>query len=380
MRFALPFALLLATAAPAATPFEPADLYRISMVDAVATAPSGKQVLFSRASFDIQTDRRVTEWWLAAINGINVSQRLLIGAGTAARSPAWSPDGSRIAYVAPFAGKPQLWVMALADGVGRPITSGTIAPGAPIWSPDGQSIAFVARVEVPAPKVAGMPAKPDGATWAPEPKLITDYSWRTNDGGYIKPGADHLFVVPASGGTPKQLTSGSSDQISGDPSWAPDGQSLVYAAQLRPGNEAMANESDLYRISATGGAPERLTAIDSSESQPKISPDGKQLAWIGALKTSKFYAQPGLWVRSLTGGTPVQLAATLDRPITRAEWAADGKSLLAIYNDAGMQRVAHIPLAGGTPQMKIPAVGGTRLYLPSSGGDWSCAAATCAFT
>ncbi len=229
-------------------------------------------------------------------------------------------------------------------------------------------------------RAAGMPAKPDGATWAPEPKLITDYSWRTNDGGYIKPGADHLFVVPASGGTPKQLTSGSSDQISGDPSWAPDGQSLVYAAQLRPGNEAMANESDLYRISATGGAPERLTAIDSSESQPKISPDGKQLAWIGALKTSKFYAQPGLWVRSLTGGTPVQLAATLDRPITRAEWAADGKSLLAIYNDAGMQRVAHIPLAGGTPQMKIPAVGGTRLYLPSSGGDWSCAAATCAFT
>ncbi|MEI6485249.1 MAG: S9 family peptidase [Sphingomonadales bacterium] len=371
MKTAIFAALLLAgTAAAAATPFEPTDIYRISMTDAVAVSPDGGNILFTRMQFDIQTDRRTAEWWVAKIAPNGLDKRLLIGAQAGAAGAVWAPDGKRIAYVAPFAGKPQIWVMDVSEGVGRPLTSGTLAPQGLAWSPDGSRIAFTARVETTPPSIAGMPAKPAGATWAPEPRVVTDFRWRTNDGGWIKAGADQLFVVAVGGGTPTQLTKGDSDQIEGGASWAPDGQSLIYSAAVRPGNDAIAGETDVYRINASGGAPERLTSIDGSEAGAELAPDGQTLAWVGQPKTTKFYSQPALFVRR-AGGEPVNLTAALDRPVSGFHWAKDGKSLLVSYGDAGLVRVASIPVSGGPARIVVPAIGSTRLYLPSSGGAWS---------
>ena len=376
--------LLASTAAIAApAPVEPADLYRISMTDTVAVSPDGAHVLFSRMQFDIQTDRRTTEWWLARVGKDGLDRRLLIPAQASASGLAWAPDGKRIAWVAPYLGKPQLWVMDVAEGIGKPITSGGIAPRAPVWSPDGTRIAFTARVEAPMPKVPGMPEKPAGANWAPEPRVITGWQWRTNDGGYIKAGADQLFVIDVAAGngtTPVQLTKGEDDQIEGGAQWAPDGQSLLYAAAVRPGNDRIAGETDLYRISASGGTPERLTSIDGGERNPRLSPDGRTLAWTGCPRTTKFYCQPGLWLRPLAGGTPVNLTAALDRPVQDYRWAADGRSLAVFYGDAGVTRVASLPVGGGAAKILVPEIGGTRLYLPSSGGDWDEGGGVHAFT
>ena len=80
MKIALLAACLLAsTAAIAATPFEAADIYRISMTDDVEVSPDGAHVLFTRMQFDIQTDRRITEWWLATVGKSDLDKRLLIG-------------------------------------------------------------------------------------------------------------------------------------------------------------------------------------------------------------------------------------------------------------------------------------------------------------
>ena len=381
MKIALLAACLLAsTAAIAATPFEAADIYRISMTDDVEVSPDGAHVLFTRMQFDIQTDRRVTEWWLATVGKSGLDKRLLIGGAAGASGAVWAPDGKRIAYVAPYLGKPQIWVMDVTEGVGKPITSGSVAPRGLEWSPDGSRIAFNARVEALMPKVPGMPEKPAGATWAPDPRVISDWQYRTNEGGYIKAGADQLFVVAASGGTPTQLTKGNSDQIEGGAHWAPDGQSLVYAAAIRPGNDRIAGESDLYRVAASGGMPERLTSIDGGEQDAKVSPDGQWLAWIGQPKATKFYAQPGLWLRKVSGGEPVHVTAALDRPVGGFEWAKDGKSLHVVYGDVGLTKVASIPVNGGAAKTIVPAIGGTRLYLPSSGGDWSMGGDVHAFT
>lgn len=376
--------LLASTAAIAATPVEPLDLYRISMTDAVDVSPDGAHVLFTRMQFDIQTDRRNTEWWLAKVGSKGLERRLLIPSQVGASGLAWAPDGKRIAYVAAYLGKPQLWVMDVEEGVGKPITSGGIAPRAPVWSPDGTRIAFTARVEAPMPKVPGMPEKPAGATWAPDPRVIADWQWRTNDGGYIKAGADHLFVMPAArdagGGTPTQLTKGDADQIEGGAEWAPDGQSLLYAAAVRANNDRNAGESDLYRIAAAGGAPQRLTEIDGSERGPQLSRDGRLLAWVGCPKTTKFYCQPALWQRPVGGGEPVNLTAALDRPVQDFRWSPDGKALHVLYADAGVTRVAALPAGGGKPRILLPEIGGTRLYLPSSGGAWDEGNGVHAFT
>ncbi len=324
---------LLAGAAPlyAASPVEPMDLYRISQVNTVKVSPDGKHVLFSRNYADLATDTRKNEIWLGRLDGDRFTRQLLIPASASAGGFAWSPDGTRIAYIAPWLSKPQIWIMKLSDGIANVLTTGKVGPNFLRWSPDGRRIAFGGRVEAPPRKITGMPEKPEGATWAPPPKIISDFSWRADGEGFFTAGADHLFIVEAGGGTPVQLTS-------------------------------------------TKGV----------ETDPQLSPDGGTLAYAGTLDTPGFYAQDDLWVMPAGGGAAVNLTKALDRPIMHYSWADDGRGLYAQYNDAGLTRVAYIPKSGlksaADARIVIPEVGGTRLYLPSSGGAFSYGGGTFAYT
>jgi len=377
---ALVVALITAPLAAAPAKFEPADLYRLSMVTDPKVAPDGERILFTRTSFDIQTDSRQGEVWLATLKGKSLDKRLLIGAGAKASRVEWSPDGTRIAYVAPWLGKPQLWVMTPGDGVGRVVTSGKTGPGGFAWSPDGKRIAFVARVEATPRKIAGMPDKPEGATWAPPAKLITDFNYRSDSSGYATAGADQLFVVSAEGGAATQLTKGDFDQV-GDAavSWTKDGGAILFSAMHDADRDLRARESDLFSVPSTGGAVTQLTRTRGSEANPRVSPDGRMLAFTGALDTPTFYAQDDVWVMPLAGGAARNLTRTLDRPINAYSWSSDGRGLHAFYNDAGVTRVAFVPLNGGNPRVVVAEVGGTRLYLPSSGGSFSEGGGTFAY-
>ncbi|TRW18283.1 prolyl oligopeptidase family serine peptidase [Glacieibacterium frigidum] len=373
-------ALIATPLAAAPAKFEPADLYRLSMVTDPKVAPDGERILFTRASFDIQTDSRQGEIWLATLGGKTLDKRLLIGAAARASRVEWSPDGSAIAYIAPWLGKPQLWVMKLSDGVGRVVTTGKNGPGGFAWSPDGSRIAFVARVEAPPRRIAGMPDKPEGATWAAAPKLITDFSYRSDSSGYATAGADQLFVVPAAGGAATQLTKGDFDQVGDDAvAWTKDSASILFSAMHDADRDLRARESDLFSVPAAGGAVTQLTRTRGSESNPKVSPDGRSIAFTGALDTPTFYAQDDVWVMPAGGGEARNLTRSLDRPIISYSWSGDGRGVHALYNDRGVTRVAFVPLDGGKPRVVVNEVGGTRLYLPSSGGSFSEAAGTFAY-
>ncbi|MFQ3595832.1 MAG: S9 family peptidase, partial [Sphingomonadaceae bacterium] len=163
-------AVALAVPAAAQTAFEPADIYRLQWVSDPVVASDGRRVLFTRARFDEATDRRQAALWLAHLDaeGRVVDQRLLVPESAGPRAAGFSPDGSRIAYVAQHMGRPQLFVMTLADPVGRLLTTGDVPPEAPVWSPDGRRIAFVGKVPSLPLMVTGLPDRPKGAERAPE--------------------------------------------------------------------------------------------------------------------------------------------------------------------------------------------------------------------
>jgi dipeptidyl aminopeptidase/acylaminoacyl peptidase len=375
-------AIVIAVPAAAQNPsvVEPADLYRLSMVEAPEISPDGRRIVFSRIWFDIGSDRRVRDLWLAETGPRGLSDRRLLVGG--AGSPAiWSPDGSRIAYVAPLAGKPQLFVMQLSEGVGRPITSGKLAPAGFKWSPDGRSIAFVAQVDSEPVKPKGMPAKPEGASWAPDARVTTSFRYRLNDGGYVTPGFRHLFVISADGGAARQITKGDIDHVDaqGSISWAANGEALVVVANRRPDADLRGREADLWLI-PLNGEPRQLTNSEGVEAEPQVSPDGRWVAFTGHPERPSFYAQPDLWVMPAAGGAPRNLTAAFDRPLGSPVWAEDGRSIYALYNEAGVTRVGRFPLDGGKPTTVVREVGGTRLYLPSAGGSFSAAKGVVAYT
>ncbi len=383
MKLAVLAALLLAAPTSAATPYEAGDIFRLSQVENPQLSPDGKQVLFMRTYADIATDRRMGELWVMTVGG---DKRLLIGGQAGAGSAKWSPDGTRIAYIAPVAGKPQIHVMRLSEGIGRPITTGKATPGQIAWSPDGQSIAYAAQVDAKPSTFSGMPAKPDGATWAPDARVVTTFRYRLNDGGYQVPGFRHLFVVGIDGGAPRQITQGEYHHIDADSPivWTPDGKSLVVAALIRPDADLKGRDSDLFVFPVSGGEPRQLTKTDGVESEPAVSPDGKWVAYTGAPDKQAFYVRPDLWIVPIGGGTAINLTKARDREIHAPSWSSDGRHIYVMMNETGVTRLLEVtPNANGTPggsRVVVPEIGGTRLYLPSAGGAFSAAKGVFAYT
>ena len=373
-------ALCLVTPALAQpTPYAPDDLFKIAQVESPQVSPDGSQVIFTRSHADIATDRRLGEVWIMPVGG---EKRLLTGGKDGASGVRWSPDGKRIAYVAPIAGKPQIHVMTVAEGIGRPITSLKSAPSQIAWSPDGNSIAYGALVETGPRKIDAMPAKPEGATWAPDAHVTDEFTYRLNDGGYVKPGFRHIFIVAAAGGEPRQISAGDFDQVDGGSplAWTPDGASIVVSGLRQSDAERTAREADLFVFPVAGGEPRRLTDAKGYETEPAVSPDGKWVAYTGAADRPSFYIQPDLWVVPFAGGTPVNLTAERDLPVGSPRWSSDGKAIHALMYEAGLVRLVEVNPQSKAARVVVPALGGGRLYLPNSSGAFSTGGATIAYT
>jgi TolB protein len=146
-------------------------------------------------------------------------------------SPAWSPDGSRLAYVSFEAKKPVVYVHSLATGQRQAVANFKGSNSAPAWSPDGRQLAVVL----------------------------------SRDGG------TQIYVMNADGSNVRRLTSSSA--IDTEPQFSPDG-SQIYFTSDRGGSP------QIYRVSTGGGEPQRVTFEGSYNVSPRISPDGKTLAYV----------------------------------------------------------------------------------------------------
>jgi dipeptidyl aminopeptidase/acylaminoacyl peptidase len=284
--------------------------------------------------------------------------------------------------VAPVAGKPQIHVMAIAEGIGRAITALKSPPSQIAWSPDGRSIAYVMQVDATPTIVAGMPKKPEGATWAADARVTSSFTYRLNDGGYLTPGFRHMFLVPADGGELRQLTKGDFHHVTGDTplAWTPDGQSIVASALIQPDAERLGRDADLFVYPMAGGEPRRLTADKGIESEPSVSPDGKWVAYTGARDAQAFYVRPDLWVIPFAGGNAVNLTAARDLPLQSPIWSSDGKTITVLMNEAGRVRVLEVSPTTKATRVLVPEVGGSRLFLPNAAGAYSMGKGMIAYT
>ena len=146
-------------------------------------------------------------------------------------SPAWSPDGTRLAYVSFETRKPVVYVHQLTTGQRRAVAEFRGSNSAPAWSPDGTRLAVTL----------------------------------TRDGG------SQIYMISAQGGDTQRLTQSSG--IDTEPVFSPDGQ-FIYFTSDRGG------APQVYRMPAGGGAATRITFGSNYNVTPRISPDGQHLAYV----------------------------------------------------------------------------------------------------
>ena len=286
-------------------------------------------------------------------------------------SPRWSPDGRRLAYASTSeSGAPQLFVRWMDTGQTARITGLPDSPQGINWSPDGRRIAYLMNVPDEGAKLGSAPPKPEGAEWAKPLEIIDKVTYRTDDGGYVKPGFDHIFIVDALGGAPRQLTFGAYHD--GNPEWTPDGRAILFSAVRKQDWEMIANDSEIYRLDVDSGAVTALTDRRGPDAAPEVSPDGRLIAYVGFDDHKKGYEQADLYVMNADGSGARRIAPGLDRSINQLEWSADGHSIVVSYEEAGSVTVSRIGLDGRvTPITR--EVGGGGLDRPYAGGSYSLA-------
>ena len=366
---ALAFACLAATATaqPAegsggsVARFEPMDVFQVEYAADPQIAPDGSRVVYVRRSMDIMRDRQRSELWIVNRDG---SDHRRLGAGS---SPRWSPGGDRIAYTAGG----QIHVRWMDIGETAMLTQLLESPSGIRWSPDGQRLAFNMLVPYPAPQLTPPPRPPAGAEWA-DPPIMEDRFRNRQDGvGYLDFGYSHIFVIPASGGTPVQVTSGDFQHQSAA-AWTPDGQHLVFSSNRNDNWVHDYRNSELYVAPVAGGEIRALTDRNGPDRSPAVSPDGSLVAFVGNEDRKRTYQLSRLQVMNLDGSGGRALTGALDRSVSSPVWAADGSGLYFQYDDEGNSKVGFVTLEG---ELSVLAgdLGGTSYGRPYGGGSFSVA-------
>ncbi len=360
-----------APAEPDNTLFQGADIFRVECATDPQIRPDGRAIAYARQRYDMALDRARLSIWLVDVD--TGAQTPLVTGTASYSSPRWSPDGTRLAYVAvDERGHAQLMVRWMQSGTAARVADLVDTPKELTWSPDGRSIAFVLFTPVAKPTLGSAPTMPEGANWAEPLELITDINYREDGEGYSKPGNVHVYVVASDGGAPRQLTDGSYDEH-GPLTWTPDGRFLLVSGNRRKGWQLDPINSEIYQVSVEDGAITVLTNRVGPDEAPAVSPDGRAVAYLGFDDHLRSYENVQLYLMDRDGRNPRSLTARLDRSVDQARWAADGHSIYVSYVDHALTTVARVSL-GGKITPVAENLSGSDLDRPYSGGAFSVSA------
>ena len=374
---ALLFAALLAApalAAPANGPsrvFTGADLFNLEVASDAQIAPDGRTIIYVRRANDIMTDRTRSSIW--SIDVASGKQTPLVTGPGSHGQPRWSPDGSKLAYISTADDKvgAQLYVRWMKSGATARITGLPDTPHGIAWSHDGSRIAYAMFVPDPATRLGAAPDKPANAKWAEPLQVIDAVVYRTDEGGYAKPGYEQIFWVTADGGAPVQLTFGAHN-AGGRLSWSADDRSVIFSANLSPDWQRDIVNSEVHEVSIDSSEVRTLTHRNGPDASPVVSPDGKSIAYVGFDDKYLGYQNRQLSVMNRDGSNPRVLTASLDRSVGNPVWAANGRSIYVDSDDHGSVRVLRVSLDGSVDTV-AENLTASDFDRPYSGGQFSVA-------
>lgn len=369
--------IVTAQGATSALPFQAQDLFYLQTASDPQVRPDGGMIAYVRSSGDLMNDRMNRSIWLA--DPATGAERPVTGGPGQHSAPRWSPDGKRLAFVSSADGEKSQLMVHWLDG--QTTARVTVLPEAPLqisWAPDGRQLAFVMFTPSMEPRIGTAPAKPEGAKWAEPLRFVDKLVFRTDAQGVLRHGTNDIYIISASGGAPRRLTQGQFDDYS-PLEFSRDGRFLIYSASPTASMTLDPLNSEIWRLPVDGGAAVALTDRNGPDGEPAVSPDGQRIAYVGFDDKERSYQDTRLHVMNADGSGGRVLTERLDRRVTHPQWSADGRSILVGYVDRGIGKVARVSLDGNISDVII-GVGGGSLDRPYSGAEYSTSSGVIAYS
>ncbi len=343
------------------------DLMKVRALADVALSPDGERVAYVVASASFERDAYEPALYLVSARGgaaVRVARELaIVNRPLPTPMLRWSPDGTRLAFLAMVNDIPQVAVLEVRGGTARAVTTATGGVRAYAWAPDAARVAYV----------AGDPESPEDEQRKKERTFVIHAD---------RPDRPvRVWVQALGGGAPRALTPPAHyvEQLD----WSPDGRTIVYSASSITGFMAQ-YDLKLYLVDADGGEPRALVARAGMHSTPRYAPDGRHVAFISTAGRTELKAPRALAVVETelgvvvsgpgSGETPSRpriTELTPDTWIGEFAWAPDSRSLFFIANEGTFGRREHM---FEQPIARIPVGGGRQDQI--AGGRAACYALT----
>ena len=356
--------------------FDGMDVFDLEWVSDPQVSPDGNSVVYVRRSNDIMSDRTRAQLWRIDADGQN--HRPLLSSTENAASPRWSPDGKQLAFVSSLTGSSQIHLRWMDNGDVAVVTHLQSSPSSLSWSPDGKWLAFTMSVKAPSETIVKPRPKPKGAKWADKPITVSTTRYQYDGRGIVAPAYRHIFIVPSEGGSARQLTSGNFNH-GGSLSWSPDSAQIFFSAYRQDDWELVSDEADIYAVDIATHALTQITSEPGAERSPRVSPNGRMLAFTHEERRPLAFTPDRIAVSNLDGSDMRILSNDLDGDASGLIWSRDSKSILYTYDERGERKVGKATLKGKLSEV-VAGLGGTTVGRPYLSGGFHAANNTIAFT
>lgn len=370
--------LITIISSPAASadkrPITAEDLWAMKRIGSVAVSPDGKSAALTVTEYDVKENRGSGDIWIVSLDGERL-QRFTTGE-TSESSPQWSPDGTRIAFLAKRGDDDysQLYIIPADGGEARSVTDMPLGVSHPQWLPDGRGIVFASRVipeceadidslraEVKRRKESKVTAK------VTENRFFRHWDTWLTDGYY-----PHLYKLDLESGKVTDLTPGNNQYFvagyNAEYDISPDGKEIAFSAVRQPAPfDSLLWDVYVLPIESPGRISNITEDNPSNDRHPVYSPDGKYILY-GRQKIIGFYADR--WRMTLydrATGVKTEIAEGFDRSPGGWRFSNTGTTIFFTAEDRGRRAVFSTSTRGG-PVSEVFG-GGTNSSLEVAGNN-----------
>jgi dipeptidyl aminopeptidase/acylaminoacyl peptidase len=329
------------------------DFIRLKRISDLQVSPSGDLIAFVVTEMDFKKNTSNSDIWIIpSMGGI---PRKLTSSPTTDTSPCWSPDGDKIAFISSRGGTPQIWMIHTDGGEATQVS--TISTGAtgPVWSDDGKLLAFASSVF---PECADDDCNKTKQEKRKESlvraKIFKELLYRHWD-SWRDGKRSHVFVLPAEGGSARDITPGDYDTppislgSSHDYAFSPDGDEICFVRNEDPElRMSLGTNNDLFTNAIEKNNRKKITTNRANDNSPHYSPDGKYIAY-RAMNRPGFEADKySLILYNRQNGQKTNLTESLDRSVDEIVWSPDSHALYFTFQEKGRDVLARISLKNRT--------------------------------